>query len=65
MKHSLVIPVYNESPGIPALVARVASLCDSLRPDEVEVIFVNDGSRDGSVEALDAIAARDARLPLS
>src|SRR5580765_449042 len=49
---SLIIPIYNEYEGIPYLVENLNSFFGEhshLRP---EVIFVNDGSKDGSVERL-------------
>jgi undecaprenyl-phosphate 4-deoxy-4-formamido-L-arabinose transferase len=42
---SVVIPVYNEESGLPALFARLYPALDALRV-AYEVIFVNDGSRD-------------------
>ena len=44
---SIVIPVYNEEPGLPALFARLYPALDALSRS-YEVIFVNDGSRDRS-----------------
>src|SRR5205809_748436 len=64
MLHSLVIPVYNEAPGLDALYDEVAKLADAVGAEggELEVILVNDGSQDGSEERLDRIAARDKRF---
>ena len=54
---SIVIPVYNEVENIDTLVRRVIDSCNELnRP--WEAIFVDDGSRDGSVEKLEAAADR-------
>jgi undecaprenyl-phosphate 4-deoxy-4-formamido-L-arabinose transferase len=48
---SVVIPVYNEEDVLPTLFARLYPALDALgRP--YEVLFVNDGSRDGSVALL-------------
>jgi undecaprenyl-phosphate 4-deoxy-4-formamido-L-arabinose transferase len=55
---SVVIPVYNEEAGLPALFARLYPALDALRVG-YEVIFVNDGSRDASGKVLAAqFAAR-------
>jgi glycosyltransferase involved in cell wall biosynthesis len=54
---SVVLPVYNEERVLDALepwVTQAIRRC-GCRP---ELIFVNDGSRDGSPEALDALARR-------
>ena len=48
---SVVIPVYNEEAGLPALFARLYPALDALHIG-YEVIFVNDGSRDRSAALL-------------
>jgi undecaprenyl-phosphate 4-deoxy-4-formamido-L-arabinose transferase len=48
---SVVIPVFNEEAGLPALFARLYPALDALGLG-YEVIFVNDGSRDGSAALL-------------
>lgn len=48
---SIVIPVYNEEAGLPALFARLYPALDRLQTS-YEIIFVNDGSRDRSVGIL-------------
>jgi undecaprenyl-phosphate 4-deoxy-4-formamido-L-arabinose transferase len=48
---SVVVPVYNEEAGLPALFARLYPALDALRVP-YEVIFVNDGSRDRSAALL-------------
>jgi len=50
---SVVIPVYNEEASLPALFARLYPALDALGVT-YEVIFVNDGSRDGSAALLRA-----------
>jgi len=55
---SLVIPVYNEEQNVPLLHQEVREALDRLRLP-YEVIYVDDGSRDGSVARLTEIAARD------
>jgi undecaprenyl-phosphate 4-deoxy-4-formamido-L-arabinose transferase len=48
---SIVVPVYNEEAGLPALFARLYPALDALSVP-YEVIFVNDGSRDRSAALL-------------
>ncbi|MEU2423352.1 glycosyltransferase family A protein [Streptomyces sp. NPDC007851] len=55
VKVSVVVPVYNPGPYIEDCVASV--LRQSLPRDEYEVIFVDDGSSDGTPARLDALAA--------
>jgi glycosyltransferase involved in cell wall biosynthesis len=53
---SVVIPVYNEAANVAELVARVGTAM--LRTGKTfELICVDDGSRDGSAAALEALAA--------
>lgn len=58
MKVSVVIPVYNERENIDALYMQLHPVLDALDGSH-EVVFVNDGSTDGSDAALDALAAHD------
>src|SRR5436305_4874362 len=51
MNLSVVIPVYNEEAGLPALFARLYPALDALGKS-YEGIFVNDGSRDRSAALL-------------
>jgi len=52
---SIVIPVYNESANLPALWARLRPVLEGLgRP--WEVVFIDDGSADDSLEILRGIA---------
>ena len=47
---SVIVPVYNEEEGLPALFARLYPALDAGVP--YEIIFVNDGSRDRSAALL-------------
>ncbi|NQZ96830.1 MAG: glycosyltransferase [Myxococcales bacterium] len=51
MELSIVIPVYNEEASIDPMVERLSSILSDL-PSPLEVIFVNDGSRDATEEKL-------------
>src|SRR5437660_4318550 len=61
MDISVVIPVYNEAEALPALYAALADTLDHL-PQSAEIVFADDGSKDGSGAALDALATSDARV---
>ena len=58
---SLVIPVYNERESLVALHAEIAEVAAKLR-ERVEVIFVDDGSKDDSWAVVREIAAKDDRV---
>jgi glycosyltransferase involved in cell wall biosynthesis len=55
---SLVIPVFNEVDNLPVLHAEItAALAPLGRP--YEVLYVDDGSTDGSLAVLERLAAAD------
>lgn len=60
-KYSLVIPVYNEENTLPELYRRISELMDRL-DDQAELILVNDGSKDRSLELLRDLHERDPRV---
>jgi polyisoprenyl-phosphate glycosyltransferase len=60
-KYSLIIPIYNEEETIPELYRRVGAVMDSL-DDSVELILVNDGSRDRSLKLIRELQEKDARV---
>lgn len=58
---SVVLPCFNEVENIPELRRRLVSVLEATGRS-FEVVFVDDGSRDGSWEAMAAQAAEDPRL---
>ena len=60
-EYSLVIPVFNEQEVLPTLFERLRLLLEQL-DGEVEVILVDDGSRDDSHAHMIEAAARDPRF---
>ena len=59
MKLSLIVPVYNEEENLPILFEAIHQALEPL-PHTWEVIFVDDGSQDGSLAALRILARKDA-----
>jgi len=57
---SIVIPLYNESGVIDQLVGRLESVMDSVS-QQIEVVLVDDGSRDDTALKMQALAFKDAR----
>ncbi len=55
---SIVIPVYNERESLPVLYSSIKKVMDGLE-NPYEIVFVDDGSRDGSLEILEEIQASD------
>src|SRR6186713_1869116 len=61
---SVVIPCYNEEAVIGETLKRMKGFCAELAGLDVELIFVDDGSRDRTREWLKDFAAADARVKL-
>jgi glycosyltransferase involved in cell wall biosynthesis len=57
---SVVVPIYNERPTLRALFEQCRAALDPLGV-RWEMIFVDDGSNDGSFDEITALQARDAR----
>lgn len=58
---SIVVPVLNEQENLSELYARLVRSLESAEPD-FEIIFVDDGSRDRSLEILTRLAHDNARV---
>ncbi len=61
---SVVIPVFNERDSLPALAAEIAAVANAARLD-LEILFVDDGSTDGSWQAIAELARRIRRYTAS
>lgn len=61
-KISLLIPCYNEESSLPILVPELKSLMDKEDGYVWEVLFVNDGSKDSTLNILANLRAEDTRF---
>jgi glycosyltransferase involved in cell wall biosynthesis len=59
--YSFVIPVYNEESNLPELYRRLNATGDRLGA-KIEIILINDGSRDRTLSILRDLHAKDARV---
>ena len=65
MKISLVVPVFNEEDAIPIFYKTVREF-EELKPYDVEIVFINDGSKDATESIINALAVSDSLVvPLS
>lgn len=61
-KISILIPAYNEEAVLEKLFARLGNLASGTKEYEFEFLFVNDGSRDNTLEIIREYAERDDRI---
>ncbi len=61
MDLSIVIPIKDEKENIPRLHERISAALGNF-PWSYEIVLVDDGSTDGSIQELTALAARDGRV---
>lgn len=59
---SLLIPCYNEELSLPLLNGKLQELMDGYPRYEWEILFVDDGSRDHTLDILRGLAAADSRI---
>ena len=61
-KISIIVPAYNEEESLPFLYERLTKLIDSIENYEFEVLFINDGSKDRTLELIKEIRQKDERF---
>lgn len=62
---SVVIPVFNEEESLPETVRRLLALGNKLLPDvDLELLFVDDGSKDNSLAILKGMAASQSSIKI-
>jgi len=60
-RFSIVVPLYNEAASLVPLYVRLTQVMTTLE-SRYEIIFVDDGSRDGTAQLLDEIYESDSRV---
>ena len=58
-KISVVIPMYYEEEVAQECYNRMSTVLKGIKGYEYEIIFINDGSKDKTLEILEEIAAKD------
>ena len=61
-KISIIIPAYNEEESFPLLYDRLKKLMDDMENYEFEILFVNDGSKDKTIEIIKDLRKKDERI---
>ncbi|WP_409422512.1 glycosyltransferase family 2 protein [Pseudaeromonas sp. ZJS20] len=60
---TLLVPVFNEEESVETFVTQIDAALPRLK-DRLEILFVNDGSRDRTRDVIEALIARDPRITL-
>src|SRR5262249_31877590 len=61
IRYSIVVPLYNEAENVRPLYARIVDTMAELSGN-YEIVFVDDGSRDGTFKVLSEICENDPRV---
>lgn len=61
-KISVIIPAYNEEESLPMLYDRMKKLMENMENYEFEILFVNDGSKDKTINIIKQLRAEDKRI---
>lgn len=60
---SVVVPAFNEAEGLPHFHARLSAVLQDL-PLRAEIVYVNDGSNDATLEVMRQLAGNDGRVAI-
>ena len=61
-KISIVVPMYNEQEALDILYRELKRLTETIPDHEFEYLFVNDGSKDATLDEIRKLAKQDARV---
>ena len=61
-KITIMVPCYNEEESLPFLIERLNKVMDEMKQYEFEILFVNDGSKDKTIELIKAYREKDKRI---
>lgn len=59
---SLIVPCFNEESALPLFWEKVSQVMEQMKEQEFEVIFVDDGSTDGTMVEIEKLAIADTRV---
>lgn len=61
-KITIIVPSYNEEEALPYLYERLNAMMNNLNQYEFEVLFINDGSKDKTLELIKEMRNKDNRI---
>ena len=61
-KISIIVPCYNEEESLPIFYEEIISIAKSMKKVDFEFLFVDDGSRDKTLEVMRSLSKKDKRI---
>ena len=61
-KISVIVPAYNEEESLPLLIERMNKIMEQMKEYEFELLFVNDGSKDKTIQIIKEMREKDNRI---
>lgn len=61
-KITILVPAYNEEESLPLLYERVSKIMNEMKNYEFELLFVNDGSKDNTLNEIKKLREQDKRI---
>jgi len=61
-KISIIVPSYNEEGALPKLYERLTKVLDSITNYDFEILFINDGSKDSTLDIIKDLRQKDNRI---
>ncbi len=59
---SLVVPCYNEEEALPIFYEEACKVTDTMKEVDIEFLFIDDGSKDGTMKVVHELADKDDRV---
>ena len=59
---SVIVPCYNEQESLPYFYEEICKVAKEMKDNKFEFLFINDGSKDKTLEILRALAKEDKRV---
>ena len=57
-----IVPCYNEEEALPFFYAEISRVAAEMKAVDFEFLFINDGSKDGTLRILRELALKDKRV---
>ena len=61
-KISIIVPCYNEEESLPLFYNEIIGIAESMNKVDFEFLFVNDGSKDDTLEIMRSLSKKDKRV---